>query len=124
MPASETDIQQVVTMIEGQNWGGDTLTEQDRNLIAMAVQAAYGRTEPTVEEILAAQDYVAEFRQYINKTPALVSLLYDLDLMPEQVMRPINAVRMGIVCRLYAMLSPDQADTFFAGIAEDADDER
>src|ERR1700678_3163106 len=27
-----------------------------------------------------------ELRSYVNKTPALLSLLYDLDLMPEQIM--------------------------------------
>ena len=27
----------------------------------------------------------SEMRRYINRTPALISLLYDIDLLPEQV---------------------------------------
>ena len=40
-----------------------------------------------------------ELLDYINKTPALLSLLYDLDLLPEQTLHDINLrALMTMVC--------------------------
>lgn len=46
----------------------------------------------------------SEYSKYINETPALLSLLYDIDLLPEQCRHtnlPVNAVRMAAVCDLF-----------------------
>lgn len=60
-----------------------------------------------------ASEMCAPYREQINGTPAMISLLYDLGLLPEQIRNPINAVRMAAVCELLALLTPEQIDTFF-----------
>ncbi len=35
---------------------------------------------------------------YINETPALASLLYDADMMPEQCISEISKVRLRLIC--------------------------
>ena len=34
---------------------------------------------------IVSSELVRQLRDYINKTPALISILYDMDLLPEQV---------------------------------------
>lgn len=34
---------------------------------------------------MTKEEHIADLKKYINNTPALQSLLYDLDLMPEQL---------------------------------------
>ncbi len=68
---------------------------------------------PTVEEREAAQKMTQPFRQQINDTPPLLSLLYDIDLMPEQIVLPVNAVRMAVVCELFKRLTPEAVSDFF-----------
>ncbi len=54
--------------------------------------------EPCEEEKKHAQELVAPYRKKITDTPALLSLLYDIDLLPEQITRVGNAARMIAVC--------------------------
>lgn len=54
-----------------------------------------------------AQEMSAPYRDQINSTPALLSLLYDIDLMPEQIRLPVNAVRMSAVCECFKRMTPE-----------------
>lgn len=63
--------------------------------------------EPSEEEIKAAQEATQPYRKLINETPALLSLLYDIDLLPEQINLYVNAGRMIAVCELFKMVPPD-----------------
>jgi hypothetical protein len=47
---------------------------------------------------------------YIRSTPGLTSLLYDIDLLPEQQLHTglaVNALRMAAVCELYKLAYPE-----------------
>jgi hypothetical protein len=57
---------------------------------------------------MTEEDYcksvTSEYAEYINKEPELLSLLYDVDLLPEQVRTlklPANAMRMAAICVLF-----------------------
>ena len=52
-------------------------------------------TEPAVSEIL--RPYLAQ----INSTPALISLLYDAGMMPEQTVSAQGAIRVATVVEAY-----------------------
>lgn len=54
-----------------------------------------------------AQKMSAPYRSQINSTPALLSLLYDIDLMPEQIRLPVNALRMSAVCECFKRMTPE-----------------
>ena len=41
------------------------------------------------------------YLKFINETPALLSVLYDIDLLPEQIRLPVNATRMAAFCELW-----------------------
>mgnify|MGYP005819123015 CR=1 FL=1 len=54
---------------------------------------------------------VGQYQGYINQEPGLLSLLYDIDLLPEQLLHvlrvnpdaaPVNASRMAAVCDLWS----------------------
>lgn len=49
----------------------------------------------------------------IRESPALQSLLYDLDLMPEQICSEINLSRMIAVCKLMEQLTLEQVASLF-----------
>jgi len=44
---------------------------------------------------------IAPYRKKINKTPALLSLLYDADLMPEQISTMRGALSLAAVVEAY-----------------------
>lgn len=67
---------------------------------AAIVGALRERAIFTEEEKVAAQAVTQPFRKIINKSPALTSLLYDLDLLPEQIVLQVNALRMIVICEL------------------------
>lgn len=67
--------------------------------------------ELTDEETKAAQEAVQPYRKLVNETPALLSLLYDLDLMPEQIRMYVNASRLIAVCELFKMVPVDVIET-------------
>lgn len=64
-------------------------------------------SDPTDDEIKAARGATQPYREFITKTPALLSLLYDIDLLPEQIVLYVNAVRMVAVCELFKLVPPD-----------------
>lgn len=53
------------------------------------------------------QSAMAPYRKTINETPALQSLLYDIDLLPEQIRLPVNVGRMIAVCELFKRVPPE-----------------
>ncbi len=63
--------------------------------------------EPTKEEIKAASEATQPYRTFINENPALLSLLYDIDLLPEQIRLYVNATRMIAVCELFKLIPPE-----------------
>lgn len=54
-----------------------------------------------------AWEMCAPYSAQINSTPALLSLLYDIDLLPEQIRLPVNAVRMSAVCECFKRMTPE-----------------
>jgi len=54
------------------------------------------------------QSAMQPYRKQISETPALLSLLYDIDLLPEQIRLPVNVGRMIAVCAMFKVLTPDQ----------------
>ncbi len=70
-------------------------------------------TDPTEEEIKAAGEMTQPYRKQINETPALLSLLYDIDLLPEQIRLAVNAGRMVAVCEIFKVLTPEQIEAIF-----------
>ncbi len=61
-------------------------------LLSETDKEANRRIEPVVQQLL----------QYVNNTPALLSLLYDLDLMPEQLERGSRDwVRMLMIAKAW-----------------------
>lgn len=63
--------------------------------------------KPTEEEIRAAGEATQPYRQFINENPPLLSLLYDIDLLPEQIRLYVNATRMIAVCELFKLIPAD-----------------
>ena len=55
-----------------------------------------------------------EYIRLINDTPALTSLMYDSDLLPEQIMCHVDINRMIAVCELFKRLTKEQADSLFS----------
>jgi hypothetical protein len=41
------------------------------------------------------------YLKFINETPALLSVLYDIDLLPAQIRLSVNATRMAAFCELW-----------------------
>lgn len=52
------------------------------------------------------QQHTQPYRKMINATPGLTSLLYDIDLLPEQIVRAVNVSRMIAVCELWKLAYP------------------
>lgn len=58
---------------------------------------------------------MSPFLKQINETAALQSLLYDIDLMPEQVRLPVNVGRMIAICELFKRIPPEAIKEMFGG---------
>lgn len=69
--------------------------------------------EITDEQEAAAQDAVQTYRKQVNESAPLTSLLYDIDLLPEQIRLPVNAARMIAFCEVFKRLTPEQVDSLF-----------
>lgn len=63
--------------------------------------------EITEEEEKAAREATKENWRYANQNPELLSLLYDIDLMPEQIRMMANAKRYIAICMLYKKWKED-----------------
>jgi len=68
---------------------------------------------PEKTEAETAQEAVAPYCKQINSTPALMSLLYDIDLLPEQIHLAVNARRMAAFCEVFKRLTPHSIATLF-----------
>lgn len=64
-------------------------------------------------ELDAAQKICAPYRQQINSTPALLSILYDIDMLPEQTVTVPGAIRMAAFCEVFARLTQEQINDMF-----------
>ncbi|MFZ1301056.1 MAG: hypothetical protein WAQ27_00520 [Candidatus Microsaccharimonas sp.] len=64
-------------------------------------------TEELLEEQKAGKITQA-YRGFINDRPELLSLLYDIDLLPEQIRLVVNAVRMAGICLVWASGERDE----------------
>lgn len=60
--------------------------------------------EVSDEEEKGVPEAVQPYRKQVNENPALMSLLYDIDLMPEQIRLYVNVKRMVAVCELFKMI--------------------
>jgi len=69
---------------------------------------------PDAEQRKEMDDTLARYRTQIRETPALTSLLYDIDLLPEQIVLPVNVTRMAAVCVLFKELSPESIERLFS----------
>ena len=54
--------------------------------------------ETGVSEILS------DYRAFINARPKLISMLYDIDMMPEQCRTRIGAIRLAAFCTVWGNL--------------------
>lgn len=74
--------------------------------------------EPSEEEIKAATEAMAPYRKQVSDTPELLSLLYDIDLLPEQIRLYVNATRMVAICELFKLIPPDALERAFRSDGE------
>lgn len=60
--------------------------------------------EVSDEEEKGVAEAVQPYRKQVSESPALLSLLYDIDLMPEQIRLYVNVNRMVAVCELFKLI--------------------
>lgn len=71
------------------------------------------------QEAAHVRKTVQSYAKQINETPALQSLLYDIDLLPEQIRFAVNATRMAAFCMVFRKLTKDQIDSLFESTKTD-----
>jgi hypothetical protein len=69
--------------------------------------------EPNEEERKEMDAAMLPYRKQITETPALLSLLYDIDLLPEQIRLPVNVARLIAFCEVFKRLTPEAIQTLF-----------
>lgn len=47
--------------------------------------------------------YLARYTKFIKDRPMLLSLLYDIDMLPEQTVTKAGAIRLGGLCEVWRM---------------------
>jgi hypothetical protein len=61
--------------------------------------------EPTVDDRLGREEgttgIVSLYSAFINARPALISLLYDIDMLPEQTVTRVGARRLAAFCEVW-----------------------
>lgn len=67
--------------------------------------------EYTEDDLKFVKDILKPYLKYINETPELTSLLYDLDLLPEQIKLPVNAGRALVITKLFQQLNDKENKT-------------
>ena len=72
-----------------------------------------GWTELDEQMRVAARAAVHTYQTQVSESPALLSILYDIDLLPEQIMRPVNASRMIAFCEVFKRLTPEAVESLF-----------
>lgn len=48
-------------------------------------------------------EYLSKYLGFINARPMLTSLLYDIDMLPEQTVTRAGAIRLGGICEVWRM---------------------
>lgn len=65
------------------------------------------------EETAQVHKVVQPYAKQVNETPALQSILYDIDLLPEQIRLAVNATRMAAFCEVFKRLTKEQIEDLF-----------
>lgn len=55
----------------------------------------------TAEEVKIAREAIKPYAAFANAHPELTSVLYDIDLLPEQIRMVANANRLIVICTLW-----------------------
>lgn len=69
--------------------------------------------EPDEDQRRGMDAAIDPYRKQISDTPALMSLLHDIELLPEQIKLPVNVWRMIAVCILFKQMTAEQIATLF-----------
>lgn len=48
-------------------------------------------------------EYLSKYNEFINSRPMLLSLLYDIDMLPEQTVTKAGAIRLGGLCEVWRL---------------------
>ena len=56
--------------------------------------------EDDISEVI---EILKPYRKFISDRPKLVSLLYDIDMLPEQCQTVIGAIRLSALCMVWQM---------------------
>lgn len=114
-----------VQVIDGDKGITDTMTvcrAAARAALEAAEQAGWALVprEPTDDDaVRVAREMVDGYwhkrEPRLSETPALLSILYDIDLLPEQIRRPGNAARMIAFCEVFRRLTPEAVADLFSG---------
>lgn len=48
-------------------------------------------------------EYLSKYTKFINSRPMLLSLLYDIDMLPEQTVTKTGAIRLGGLCEVWRL---------------------
>jgi len=59
--------------------------------------------EPLPERETGVADIIKPWSAFINARPALLSLLYDIDMLPEQTVTWIGALRLSALCDVWRL---------------------
>lgn len=62
-------------------------------------EAARDATWPDRED--GVSEFLAEYSKFINERPMLLSLLYDIDMLPEQTVSLAGAIRLAGLCEVW-----------------------
>lgn len=105
------------------DWTVDDLKKRCRELVRinMHKDMRKGRMDHKEQDGQSAADIAKliidettqPYLHQINETPALLSLLYDMDLLPEQIQLPVNAMRMAAFCEMFKRLTPEAVVNLF-----------
>lgn len=73
----------------------DTHRAADEDVLGLPAQICHPRDEENAQRLLK------DYRRFISSTPALQSLLYDADMLPEQTVTVRGAVSVAAVCEAF-----------------------
>lgn len=59
--------------------------------------------EAMIEREQGVEEYLSRYTSFINERPMLISLLYDIDMLPEQTVTKAGAIRLGGLCEVWRM---------------------
>jgi len=89
--------------MEKQKASGPSYGEPAVALYAPPSPRAWPTKEEGVDEILK------DYRGYINPRAGLMSLLYDIDMLPEQCVTRVGAIRLAGLCEVWKLKEAAEA---------------